>query len=199
MVSLESIEESLNNAMNAPEVQSIVLDIQSPGGSALGLPDTADRIFEASQQKPIVAFIDELGCSAAYFLACQADKIVATQTSIHANIGTYAVLWDMSKLFEECGVRPVVIKSGKFKAIGVPGTEISDSDKEEVQRMIDHYAAQFVAAVARGRQMAPERAAELADGRCYVGEQGVSVGLIDAVQTFDEMMESLAAELAEAA
>jgi ClpP class serine protease len=102
---------------------------------------------------------------------------------------------DLSRWFdEELKTTIHIVKAGQHKAIGVPGTEISEDDLAEVQRGVDSIYDIFVAAVARGNDMTAERAGMLADGRVHIGTDAVELGLADEVQSFNQTLENMIEE-----
>ncbi len=175
-------------------VRGIFLLIDSPGGSVAGTADLAQEVARARAMKPVTAFVQDLGASAAFWVASQATRVVANDSALVGSIGAFTVLSDFSKMFEEAGVKVRVIRSGEFKGAGVPGTEITDAQLAEFQRVIDSLGDLFVAAVAKGRGMGIKMASKLADGRIHVASAALSLKLIDAVETFDEAMAALIAE-----
>jgi len=168
------------------EVEKILLRIDSPGGTVDGLSDLGDTIRQVREKKPVIAQVEGLAASAAYYLASQATKIYASRTDLIGSIGTYMAVYDWSAMFAKEGVKPVVITSGKHKAAGFPGTEITDEQKAEFQRIVDFYFEDFLTAVSRGRGVAKSVVKAAADGRVFPAEEAKSMGLIDGIRTMDE-------------
>lgn len=185
------IRKAVESAARDEDVQSITLVIDSPGGSVMGLAEAGDAIFAARKRKRVVAQVDGAAASAAYYLAAQADEIRANRMDIVGSIGTRAVLYDYSRMFEEEGIEPVVIDTGKFKSTGTPGTEITDEQRADLQRIVDAYYDDFVSAVARGRGMKRGAVRKLGDGRLFVTQEAIDNGLADRIaiteQTVQEM------------
>lgn len=186
------LRHAVRNAARAPAVKSILLLIDSPGGGVMGLDDAARDIAAAGQQKPTAAYIEDLGASAAYYLASQTQRISANPAGLVGSIGTYAVVYDASKMAEQIGLRVHVLKSGTFKGAGEPGTVVTDEQLAEFQRIVDQYGAMFRAAVAAGRKLSAERVAALADGRMHLAADAVALGLVDRVESFDDVLRHLA-------
>lgn len=185
------VRKAIRNAVNDQQVKAIVLRIDSPGGNFSGTSDLADDVHDATKKKPITAYIEDLGASAAYFVASQATTVVANPSAIVGSIGTYGVVADYSGMAARDGVKVHVVKAGKFKGIGVGGTEVTPEQLAELQRMVDQVNSVFTAAVARGRKMTAEQVDELADGRVHVAAEAQKMKLIDGVQTLDQAIESL--------
>ncbi|HEX5500148.1 MAG TPA: S49 family peptidase, partial [Thermomicrobiales bacterium] len=143
----------LRNAVNDDAVASILLRIDSPGGTVSGTADLGDDVARAAKLKPTVAYIEDLGASAAYWIASQARQVFAGRTAIVGSIGAYTVLEDSSAKAEQAGVKIRVVRAGEMKGQGVEGTEITPELLAEVQGLIDALNEHFLRAVAAGRKM----------------------------------------------
>lgn len=185
------MRRAIRNAANDDSVSGILLRIDSPGGTAAGTADLADDIKSARAHKPVYAYIEDLGASAAFWIASQADKVYSNRTAIVGSIGTYAVLYDMSQMAENEGVKVHVIRAGEFKGAGEPGTEITQQQLDEFQSRVEEINEHFVRGVSAGRKMSLARTRELADGRVHIGQRAVELGLIDGIQSLDETITAL--------
>ncbi len=183
-----AIQQAVNDAVADESVGQILLLIDSPGGSVAGTVDLADAVAAANKRKPVTAYIQDMGASAAYWVASQASRVVANRNAMVGSIGVYTVLQDTSMADAADGIRTIVVKTGKHKAIGVPGTPITEEHVSEIQRNIDALNDMFVAAVATGRRISVEQARGVADGRVHVGQEARAIGLIDAVDTFENTL-----------
>ena len=177
----DEINGQLREALKSDEVTGIHLQVSSPGGEVDGLADTADAIFSARNQKPVTATIEDLGASAAYWLSSQAGTIRASRTTEVGSIGIYTVHVDQSKRAEELGFKVIVIKSGEHKGMGVPGAEITDTQIEAVQEVVNQIADSFISAVAAGRNKKFNDVKEWATGRLWIAKTAQKMGLIDTV------------------
>lgn len=178
-------------AANDPDVSAILLAIESPGGTVAGTGDLAEAVAAAGKKKPVEAHIEDLGASAAYWIASQADRVSANPTALVGSIGTYMAVRDLSTLAAQQGVKIHVIRAGDFKGSGTPGTEITGPQLTEWQRMINDLNSHFLAGVAKGRKLSAERVAELADGRVHTGAAAKDLGLVDAVESRDATLSRL--------
>ena len=188
--SLVAIEEDLSRALGDPAVRRIVLRIDSPGGSVEGLCDAGDRIWQASQQKPVDAVIEEIGASAAYWLASQANRVYANQSARVGSIGVYTVIADTSGVAEKMGVRFHLVASGRHKGVGTPGIPIDDDHLAAIASEVGDYYEMFKRAVSRGRGaagLAGEALEQVADGRVFVGDRARQMKLIDGIRTFSQV------------
>jgi len=185
------IRRGLRQALSDDDVQAILLRVESPGGSVAGVDDLARDIAAANQQKPVVAYIEDLGASAAYYVASQAGRIFANPSALIGSIGTYTVIADWSQFFAAAGVKVHVIRAGEMKGVGVLGAEVTPEQLADAQRVINEINELFVQAVARGRRKGLEDVLELADGRIHRAEYAMGLGLIDGIQTFEQTLNEL--------
>ena len=194
--SMIRLRQAVRRAAQDSDVDAIVLRIDSPGGTVSGTADLAKEVARASQQKPVVAYVEDLTASAAYWIASQAGKVFANdRTAWIGSIGTYMGLYDYSGMAGQEGVKAVVIRSGEFKGAGFPGTEITAEQQDYWQTLVDKTQVEFSAAVAAGRKLSAAKVAQLADGRVHMAEDARALGLIDGIQTFEETLTQLQAQL----
>lgn len=186
----DEIQAQIGQAMADSSIQGIHLQVSSPGGIIDGLADTADAIFAARAGKKVTATIEDLGASAAYWLASQAETIEANRTTEVGSIGVYTVYLDSSKAAEDEGFKVVLIRSGEHKGMGVPGVEITDDQIAAVQANIDAIADQFVESVARGRSTDAGDIKKLATGRLWIAADAKKLGLIDRVTNTNQKSNS---------
>lgn len=192
--STERVLSSFRSALNDTNVKAIVLNIDSPGGNVNGVQVLADEIFNARGQKPVVAQVNSLAASAAYWIACSCDEIVVTPGGQVGSIGVYALHRDVSKAAEMEGFKFTFISAGKFKVEGNQFEPLNDEASKAIQDQIDAYYTDFTTAVARGRGV------ELADvvggfgqGRTEKDKKAVKAGMADRVATMDDTLRKLAA------
>jgi signal peptide peptidase SppA len=175
-------------AGQAPDVAAVLLHVNSPGGVVAGTDDLARGVAELRGRKPVIAFIEDLGASAAYHVASQADRIAVNPAGFVGSIGVYSVLLDASGALEAAGLKVHVVRSTELKGAGVIGAPITDPQLAEAQRLVDGMATQFIEAVARGRGVPVERARTWADGRLQFAQDARRLGLVDGIGTFDQAL-----------
>jgi protease-4 len=186
------MERTIRNLARDSSVGAIMLRVHSPGGTTDGVEALAGAIRDAAAIKPVGAYGWDLMASAAYWLASQGTLIWAGRSAIVGSIGTYMVIYDSSAWADAVGIKVHVIRAGEMKGAGTPGTEVTDSQRADFQRVIDSLNDVFVADVATGRGISADEARALADGRVHVGAMAVELGLIDGIATFDEALSQLA-------
>lgn len=188
------LRRAVRAAVADRSVLAIMLHIDSPGGSTAGLDDLAQEVRRAAARKPVLAFIEDLGASAAYFIASQATHVFANRGALIGAIGTFAVIQDFSEMFEKKGITTHVVRTGEMKGLGARGAEVTPEHLAEIQRTMEQINDLFVAAVVSGRGMNESQVRLLADGRVHIASEALALGLIDSVATADEAIDFLRKE-----
>jgi signal peptide peptidase SppA len=194
--STNQARKALQTATNDPSVKAIMLHFDTPGGSFAGSDEFAADVAKAAQVKPLAAHADDLVASAGMYVASQAPRLTLNPTGEAGSIGTYAVVEDISGAAELAGVKVHVIKTGDFKGMGTPGTEITEPQIARLQSMVNTAQTFFSAALQRGRNMSKAQVdALVADGGTYFAKDAKAKGLIDAVESYDAALEKLASRI----
>lgn len=175
----------LRAAVADDAVRSILLVIDSPGGTVAGTQSLADEVRSADRSKPVHAHIEDMGASAAYWTASQARRITANRSAMVGSLGTFGVIEDTSGKAEAEGVKVHVLSTGPHKGAFVDGAPVLPEQLAEYRSLIEKLNDQFVQAVASGRRMSEESTRKLFDGRVHVAGDALSLALIDAVQSLD--------------
>lgn len=176
---LDEIESAVREAAADPGVESIALNIDSPGGTIRGTPEAADAIYEASKVKTVTAHTAGTMASAAYWLGSQAQSVTMTRSASVGSIGVMVPHIDQSKRAEMLGVKVELFTTGKFKAAGFPGTSLTEAQRELIQERIDQVFGDFKAAVTRQGRAIP---AEAMQGQTFYGPQAETLGLAKVVR-----------------
>lgn len=180
-------------------VQYVVLKIQSPGGGAL----ETDKIFRAIKKMfrekkiPIVSYIDGIAASGGYYLALAGEEIYAYPSSLVGNVGVIMQLPNYQHLADKLGFRVQTFKSGKFKDMGNPLRKMTREETDIFQSYIDEMYQRFsdIVRTSRGERLKNINAGVATDGRIFTASQAKTIGLVDEIATFDEIIQSLADEL----
>lgn len=190
-----ALRRQMRQAAAEETVSGILLAIDSPGGTVAGISEAASEIKAASKKKPVWAYIEDLGASAAYWLASQADVIYANSpTALVGSIGTIVTVYDQSQLAEREGVKALVFATGPLKGAGVPGTQVTDEQQAYFQGIVDSTQTYFDAAVMKGRGLTRAQLAEVRSGGVFPATVALERRLIDAVRPFDAVVEALGAQ-----
>lgn len=187
--STELLARDFKEALDDPQVQAILLDVDSPGGAVDGTKELADLVFAARGVKPVVAYANGLMASAAYWIGSAAQAVVAPETAEIGSIGVALLHYDFSAADEKAGVRRTFITGGKYKRIASDEKPLSEEGREYLQGMVDDYYGLFVEAVARNRGVEAEKVQEkMAEGRLFVGKKARKAGLIDQMGNFNDAL-----------
>jgi signal peptide peptidase SppA len=171
---------------NDPQIGMVVLLIDSPGGVVTGVQEAADAIYAARQNKPVVAIVNPLCASAAYWLAAQASEIISVPSGDVGSVGVFILHAECSKMMEDAGVKPTFIfaKDSPYKVDGNAYEPLSDTARDEFQTGVDEVMADFVKAIARGRGVPASKViADFGKGRTMDAKRAKAAGMIDRVAT----------------
>ena len=175
---MEDIETALSAARDRKDVHAVFLDVDSPGGTVNGTPELAALVAAVSKAKYTYAFTDGQMCSAAYWIASQADAIYATPSARVGSIGVLLPMLDDTKAFAQAGLKVELFAAGKYKSVGVPGVSLTDEQRVWLQADVDEIYADFKTAVlARGRKIPPEAM----EGQCLSSRRAQYNSLISGV------------------
>ena len=184
----EEIGAAIQEAASRPDIKAVFLDIDSPGGTVAGTPEIAAAVSALDQKKPVYAFSSGLMASAAYWIASQARAIYATPSAQVGSIGVVQAVVDRSAAINAAGIKVEVFSVGKYKAMGAPGTPLTDDQRELIQSNLAEIAGEFHAAVlAKGRAIPPEAM----EGQTFSGRQAQRHNLAGMVQDRAEAMRRL--------
>lgn len=190
---LDMIQAEFEEALKDPDVKGILLEVDSPGGTVYGVPELARRIRAARGSKPIVAVANAEAASAAYYLASQADEVVATPSGQVGSIGVVYLHTDLTGMAEKQGVAFRIFRSQERKADVNPYESLSDEAAADIQAKVDAYDAMFVRDVARGRGVSVEKVrSDYGAGRMFLAADALKAGLIDRIETVEEAASRLA-------
>ena len=181
--STSEARRAIREAIDDPDVSSIALVIDSPGGTLSGLAALADDIRELREIKPINAYVPDLACSAAYWIAAQCSFISAGPTATIGSIGVYVRILDLAESFADDGIKVHVVSSGPRKGDFVQGAPVKDDALAREQELIDEVCDLFVDAIVQGRLLDEEKVRELATGDVWHAQQALELGLIDGIES----------------
>jgi signal peptide peptidase SppA len=183
-----AVRRQIENAANDADVNAIILHIDSPGGTVSGTQDLAQEVAKANKIKPVFAYIEDMGASAAYWAASQAGKVyAANKTTLIGSIGAFFGIYDISKWAEANGIKPILFTTGQFKTI-FPGQEVSKEQIDYLQSRVNQMQEQFNGAVTAGRKMTAAELKAVTDGKVYIAEEAVQFRLADGIKTFNEVV-----------
>lgn len=186
ILSPDKIDRQLEDFANDNSVKAIILHIDSPGGGAAASQEIYHEVLRirSKHKKRIVASIESVGASGAYYVASATDRIYANQASIVGSIGVIMEWINYGDLLKWAKLKNVTIKAGSLKDAGSPTRDVTPEERAYFQGLTDNMHAQFIQDVAAGRRMPIKDIENLATGRVWTGQQALPLHLIDQTDGF---------------
>jgi signal peptide peptidase SppA len=193
--SMQLIAQDLARAIEDPSVHSVVLLIDSPGGTVDGTQELAVQVRAAAERKPVVTLADGAMGSAAYWIGSAASEVlISSDTTLVGSIGVVATHKDVSGAEQQAGVKTTEIAAGKYKRVASQYAALSDEGRQTLQDQVDYLYGIFVDSVAAHRGVTVDKVlSDMADGRVFIGQQAVKAGLVDGASTLSALVADLAA------
>lgn len=191
IASEERVLRAVRRYRDRESVRGFVVEIRSPGGT-VGASQSiyrALREIREEDDRPVYAWIGDVGASGGYYVALGADSIYALPGSITGSIGVIMELPNAQGLLRKAGVEIEVVQSGAYKDLGSATRPMDEGEREILQGVVDDTYRQFLDVVVENRGMERARAEELADGRIFTGAQAVELGLVDGTATLSETID----------
>ena len=170
-------------------VRAVVVDIDSPGGSASASGYLHRALARVSARKPVVAFIRGMGASGGYLLSCAATKVVAIPGALVGSIGVISIRPLFYEFMRRYGIGVSITKSGRLKDMWYPFREPTEEEKQKEQALLDEFYEDFVSTVAKARNLDPERARTLATGEVFTASQAKEASLVDELGDLERAIE----------
>lgn len=175
----QDIVKKLRKFEENKDVYAIVVRVNSPGGTVGSSQEIHDEVLRIKAKKPVVVSMGDVAASGGYYLSAPATKIIANPGTITGSIGVIATYFVVDDLLKKFHLKWEVISAGKMKDIGSPLRSLTPEEKAFMKNLTGDMHAQFIEAVAKGRNLPLEKATELSDGRVYSGRQAKELGLVD--------------------
>ncbi len=190
--STQRFTQQFRDAMADQTVSSILIDIDSPGGSVYGVSELAAEIIAARATKPVVAVANSLAASAAYWVGCAASEFYVTPGGEVGSIGVWQAHEDWSKAMDEAGVKTTLISAGKYKVEGNPYQPLDADAQGFMQSRVDDYYNSFVKAVAKGRGISVSAVRDgMGQGRVLGADAALAEKMVDGIMTFDDVVKKM--------
>jgi protease-4 len=180
-----AMRTSLQEARKDEKVKAIVIRVDSPGGSALTSELIWREIELTKKVKPVVVSMGNLAASGGYYIACNANKIIAEPSTITGSIGVFGILPNMTELSKKIGINTSEVKTHDHSAEYSPFRPIDEKFKEVTTESVEQIYAIFVQRVAAGRKMTVEQVEAVAQGRVWTGSEAFKLGLVDQLGGLD--------------
>lgn len=190
------LRRDIRQAVADPAIGGILLHVDSPGGTVAGTADLAADVRAAAKVKPTWSYIEDLGASAAYWVASQATKVIANApTALVGSIGTLQVVTDTSEANSRAGIRTLVFSTGLLKGLGTPGAPVTDEQAAHLQSLIDAVQVAFDQDVKRGRGLMSAELAAVRHGGVMLAPAAEAASLIDGVMPLTKVLADLGREI----
>jgi protease-4 len=178
----DKVDKQLEKFGDDSNVKAIVLHINSPGGGAAASQEIYHEVLRVRQDKHkmVVASVESMGASGAYYIASACDKIYANPASVVGSIGVIMEWTNVGDLMKWAKLKPVTITKGDLKDAGDPNRDMTPKEQAYFQSLVDNMYGQFVHDVAVGRHTTDDKILPLATGQVWTGQQAQPLGLIDA-------------------
>jgi len=187
----QTFAQLVTQAANDPQISTIVISADTPGGTVSGTQVAADAITYAKGKKPVIGVVDDMACSAGIWILSQCSEIVIPASGTVGSIGVIGTHVDRSKALAQAGLKHTVIRSTPGKALGQPSEAMTGKALEQTQARMDALHGQFVQAVATGRGVPLDTAAAWGTGDTWLGQDAVDMGLADRLGTLASVLAEL--------
>jgi len=189
--------QQLDAIKEDPTIKGMLLAIDSPGGGVFESAEIKSKLdyLQDELDIPLYVSMGAVAASGGYYIAAGADQIYAAPETITGSLGVIMQGFNIAGLMEEWGISEQTVKSGVYKDIGSMTREMTESERDILQSMIDNSYAEFVAIIADGRGMSENLVREIADGRIYDGRQALEVNLIDGFGFKDDVLAAMKSDL----
>jgi protease IV len=182
MPSVDSLKQSLEQAVADKNVKAIVLRVNSPGGEVTASDIIYNAVKKAAKVKPVVVYMDSMAASGGYYVSCGATKIVASETTLTASIGVIIETMNYSELFGKVGLSMTAFTSGAFKDSLSGARPMRDDEKVYVQNLVNQMYDRFLGIVSESRGVPKEQLkSTVADGRVVTGREALAAKLVDQI------------------
>lgn len=188
--SYEGLAEQFRRLAKDSAIKSVVLDIDSGGGMVAGCFDLCAEMAKLKKTKRVYAIAANMSASAAYAIGCVAHELFVTRNGLVGSIGVIAMHTSYQRLLDQAGIDTTIICRGSHKGDGNPYQQLAHGARSEMAASIDRTFEQFVAHVAKHREIDAADVSEM-ESRVYSGQLAVSAGLADGVKNFEELLDHI--------
>jgi len=175
MTDYDDIAEQVADADANPNINSILLHIDSPGGTITGLPELAAKLRNVS--KPLVAYTEGTAASAAYWIASQADSVLLSESAEVGSVGVYVALLDQTEYLRQMGLKVNAVSAGENKLDYADFKPLSEEARERLQANVNKWHERFKEEI-NNKRTVPQSSMT---GQTYEGMEAVEAGLADGV------------------
>ncbi len=186
----ESLSKTIRKARKDKNIKAIVLRVNSPGGSALASETILREMALAKKEKPIVVSMGDVAASGGYYIACQADTIVASPTTITGSIGVFGVIMNAKEMMNnKLGVNIDTVKTNKHADLGSIFRPLTSVERQIIQNSVENVYDTFISRVSEGRNLTKEYVDSIGQGRVWTGRDALELGLVDVLGGLEQAIE----------
>ena len=186
----EGLSKTIREAREDKNVKAIVLRVNSPGGSALASETILREMALAKEAKPVIVSMGDVAASGGYYIACQADTIVANPTTITGSIGVFGVLMNAKEMLNnKLGITIDTVKTNKHADIGTILRPLTSVERQVIQTSVEKVYDTFISRVALGRSLTKEYVDSVGQGRVWTGRDALELGLVDVLGGLETAIE----------
>lgn len=185
----EKVIRDLRKLQKDDDVKAVVLRINSPGGSAYGSEQIWYAISQLKKEKPVIVSMGDYAASGGYYIACNADTIVAEPTTLTGSIGIFGMVPNGKELTDKIGIHFDVVKTNQYADFGMLTRPMSDGEKNLMQAYVNQGYDLFLTRCAEGRQMTKEEIDKIGQGHIWSGITAQKIGLVDELGGLDKAIE----------
>lgn len=188
-INSEKVIKDLRKLKDDEDVKAVVLRVNSPGGSAYGSEQIWHAVSQLKKEKPVIVSMGDYAASGGYYIACNADTIVAEPTTLTGSIGIFGMMPDAQGLTEKIGVHFDVVKTNPYADFGTITRPMNDDEKGLMQMYVNHGYELFLTRCSDGRGIGMEELDKIAQGRVWTGSTAKELGLVDVLGGMDKALE----------
>jgi protease-4 len=193
-VASDDYKELIRKARLDKSVKAIVLRVNSPGGSALASDVIWREVSLAKKEKPVIVSMGDVAASGGYYIACNANKVFANESTITGSIGVFSIIPNIeSFLKNKIGITTDRVKTGPYADMGSMDRALTAPEIRFFQASTDSIYHTFKSRVSEGRKKNMEYVDSIAQGRVWTGSRGLAVGLVDEIGTLSDAIKAAAA------
>lgn len=185
----KKVIKDLRKLQEDEDVKAVVLRVNSPGGSAFGSEQIWYAVSQLKKEKPVIVSMGDLAASGGYYIACNADTIVAEPTTLTGSIGIFGMFPNAKGLTEKIGVNFDVVKTNQYADFGMLTRPMSEGEKSLVQMYVNQGYDIFLTRCTDGRGISKEELDKIAQGRVWTGSSAKELGLVDVLGGLDKALE----------
>jgi protease-4 len=186
----EGLSKTIREAREDKNVKAIVLRVNSPGGSALASETILREMALAKEAKPVIVSMGDVAASGGYYIACQADTIVANPTTITGSIGVFGVLMNAKEMMNnKLGITIDTVKTNKHADIGTIFRPLTRVERQIIQNSVENVYDTFISRVSLGRNLSKEYVDSVGQGRVWTGRDALELGLVDVLGGLETAIE----------